>query len=141
MRATLLLTAAVCFALSMTPARCDTFTLISTPNTSYTSSTTLLQIQDALQSMVTFELQNGFSVSFLAAGQPITMDVNQVGDDWATWGPSPLTEGSTPVVLRPDDTTVKDVVFSFNQTLRTFGVKLSRMTRHPPCIRSWHPLL
>ena len=112
------------FVFSPAPARCDTFTPISSPNASYTSSTTLLQVLDPLQSIVTSESQGGFSMSFRAAGQSVPMDINLVSDAWLSWGPPPQTEGATPIVVRPDDTTVKDVVFSFNKLLTAFGMEV-----------------
>ena len=55
---------------------------------------------------------------------PTLMDVNQVPTSWATWGSPPNTEGSTPKVVRPDDTTQADIAFQFSSALTIFGMEL-----------------
>jgi hypothetical protein len=106
------------------PATSGTFTVISVPDANYVSGTTLLNISDPLQSIVTLESQAALSVSFFSGTQPLPMDVNQVGDAWATWGVPPANEIANPIVVAPDDPTVHDIVLVFNKRLITFGMEV-----------------
>src|SRR5437016_3623220 len=65
------------------PATSGALTPISVPDATYVSSTTLLNISDPLQSIVTSESQGALSISFFSGTQKLPMDVNQVGDAWA----------------------------------------------------------
>jgi len=111
------------------------FTIVPQPNSSYTSNTTLLPFTDPLESMIMSVSDGTLTISFLFGGSPTIMDVNLVPTDWATWGSPPETETSTPTVVRPDDTTQTDIVFSFSVPLTTFGVELepddTTNTLHP----------
>ena len=111
-----LLCASVAYAATLVP--------ISQPNLAYTSETTLLPISEPEGSIITSESNGSFTISFQFGGMSTLMDVNQVPTSWATWGSPPNTEGPTPKVVRPDDTTQTDIVFQFSSALTIFGMEL-----------------
>jgi hypothetical protein len=97
---------------------------IAQPTPAYIAGTTLLAITDPEQSMITSESDSALTISFWSGGSPLLMDVNSVPGSWATWGSPPKTESATPRVVKPDDFTITDVLYTFSTPLSTFGMEL-----------------
>lgn len=95
------------------------FVPIAQPNSTYTSSTTLLPITGN-----DFDTLNSLSDSNLTVNFSTEMEKFSVsGGTWGSWNSPPAVESSTPNVLSPSDYTVTSVTMTFSAGLSTFGLE------------------
>ncbi len=98
-----------------TPAHADGFSVISLPNSSYTSTTSLIDITALTEGSSYSSITDGpLTVSFSSA-----MIRNSVPYSWTYWNCPPAVESCTPNVLWSNGE--DDVTMSFSQPVYTFG--------------------
>jgi hypothetical protein len=97
------------------PAHADGFSVISQPGSSYTSTTSLIDITPLTEGSSYSSISDGaLTVSFSSS-----MIRNSVPYSWSYWNCPPATEGCTPPVLWSNG--ADDVTMSFSQPVYTFG--------------------
>jgi PEP-CTERM motif-containing protein len=101
-----------------TPAANAAFDPIPLPDSTYTSSTTLIPITGPDGDTILTLSDANLTVTFSTAMQKFT-----VPDSWTNWNSPPATETSTPRVLSPADFTLTSITLSFSQPLTTFGLE------------------
>jgi hypothetical protein len=94
------------------------FVTIPTPNSAYTSSTTLIPIDGP-----DFATSNSLFDSNLTVTFSTEMEKFSVPVTWGAWNTPPAVENSTPNVLSPSDITVTTITLLFSQGLSTFGLE------------------
>ncbi|MFL6513901.1 MAG: hypothetical protein ACJ8M1_02635 [Chthoniobacterales bacterium] len=101
------------------PAAKAAFMQIPQPNSTYTSSTTLIPITGPDGDTTPTLSDSNLTVTFSTLMQKFT-----VPDTWFNWSSPPNAETSTPRVLSPVDyLTTTSVTLSFSQGLSTFGLE------------------
>lgn len=106
--------------LALVPAAvAGTITAISTPDSGYTGSTTLIPIIGADGDTQTTLADGNLTITFSTSMQQFTVPTT-----WTNWGTPPAVESSTPRVLAPVDFTVNSVTLTFSSPLTIFGLEV-----------------